>query len=196
MGLYAIVYVLLIFAVFIVLRAVFNYIRFCFKLISLSRRLKSLGNGDVKLEYVRKFSEIAFGEKGKSDFKVKARGKTYAVAVLAFPVTRGRWNIEKTNGRYFAEVRAYNNMFYNVYNNSGTEPEHSKDYRRERRVARKRLYLSDEKSEGEKILLVYPRPKALTYTENRLSYINSGDSVFGYKVMYDEDFFGSFKSCK
>ncbi|MBE6678417.1 MAG: hypothetical protein E7597_06460 [Ruminococcaceae bacterium] len=189
----AIVTVLIIFGGFIVLRAMFNYIRFCFKLLSLSRQLKKLNGGDIRVEYVRKFSAIAFGEKGKPNFFVKTKEKSYEVAVLAFPVVRGRWNIEKAEDRYFAEVRAYNNMFFNVYYNSGTEPEHSKDYRRETRVARKRLYINPEKGEGEKILLIYPKPKALTYTDFKLGYINSGDSLFGYKVLYDEDFFALFK---
>lgn len=193
MGLYAIIYVLIIFAEFIVLRAVFEFIRFCFKMLSLNRRLKKLNRGGTRVEYARKFLKIAFGEKGKTDFLVKTEGKTYDVTVLAFPVIRGRWNIEKAGDRYYAEVRVYNNLFFDVYNNSGTEPEHAKDYKRETRISRRRLQLSDEKGEGEKILLVYPKPKLLTYTDFKLGYINSGDIVFGYKVMYDSDFFALFK---
>ena len=189
MGLYAIIVVLLIFAAFIVLRAVFEFVRFCFKMVSLERRLKKLNRGDVRVEYVRKFSKIAFGEKGKTNFLVKTENKTYDVTVLAFPTIRGRWNLERVADRYYAEVRAYNNLFFNVYNNSGTEPDHSKDYKRETRIARKRLYISPEKGEGEKILLVYPKPKALTYTDHKFGYINSGDVVFGYKVLFDDDFF-------
>jgi len=193
MLIYLIAVVLIIFAVFVVLRAVFELVRFCFKMVSLSRRLKKLNSGDVTVEYVRAFSKIAFGEKGKTNFLVKTKGKTYNVTVLAFPVVRGRWNIEKAENRYYAEVRVYNNMFYNVYNNSGTEPEFSKDYRRETRIARKRLYLSPEKTEEEKILFVYPKPKALTYTDFKLEHINSGNTVFGYKVLFETDFFAMFE---
>ena len=124
---------------------------------------------------------------------VKTKDKTYSVAVLSFAVTRARWNIEKSGERYYVEERVYNSLFYNVYNNSGTEPEHSKDYKRETRIARKRLYISDEKTEDEKILLVYPKPKALTFTYPRFDYINSGDNVFGYKVLFEDDFFEKIK---
>lgn len=193
MLIYLIAVVLIIFAVFIIVRAVFEFVRFCFKMLSLSRRLKKLNSGDVTVEYVRKFSKIAFGEKGKTNFIVKTKDKTYTVTVLAFPTIRGRWNIEKVKDRYYAEARVYNNMFYNVYNNSGTEPEFSKDYRRETRIARKRFYISAEKTEEEKLLLVYPKPKALTYTDFKLEHINSGDTVFGYKVLFEDDFFKAFE---
>ena len=193
MTLYAIIGVLLVFAAFIVFRAMFEFVCFCFKMVSLGHRLKKLDGDDIKVEYVQKFSKIAFGEKGKTNFLVKTKGKTYDVTVLAFPVVRGRWNIEKAEDRYYAEVRVYNNMFFLVYNNTGTEPQHAKDYRRETRITRKRLYLSAEKGECEKILLVYPQPKALTYADFKFHYVSSGDKVFGYTVLYDDDFFEMFK---
>lgn len=193
MGLYALIIVLYIFAAFIVLRAVFEFISFCFKMIALSRKLKKLNRGDTSVEYVRSFSKIAFGEKGKPNFLVKTKDKTYEVTALSFPVVRGRWNIEKAEGRYYAEVRVYNKWFFNVYNNSGTEPEHSKEYRRETRITRKRFYINPDKGQAEKILLVYPKPKALTYTDYKYEYVYSGNEVFGYKVLYDEDFFDMFK---
>ena len=189
MALYAIIWVLIIFATYIVCRAVYERVRFFFKLLSLRRRLKKLDRNGMEVEYLQKFSKIAFGDKGRTNFTVKTKDKIYRVTVLAFAVTRGRWNIEKAEDRYYAEVRAYNNMFYRVHNNSGTEPEHSKDYRRETRITRKRLYLSEEKTEGEKILLVYPKPKALTYADYKFHYASSGDKIFGYTALYEDDFF-------
>jgi len=48
--------------------------------------------------------------------------------------------------------------------------------------------LSPEKSESEKrILLIYPRPLTLTYTDTNLHYLNLGDRIEDYEVMYADE---------
>ena len=74
MGMYEVLVALTALVVFFLICAVINYICYCFKLVSLSRKLKKLG-GDIKIEYVRKFSEIVFGDKGKTNFWLRQKIK-------------------------------------------------------------------------------------------------------------------------
>ena len=116
--------------------------------------------------------------------------KNYEVSILSFISTHSRWNIEKTRTRYLFEVRKYNKILYNVYNNSGTEPELSKEYRRETRLYRKELYVSPISEAYEKqIWLVFPKPRLLTYTDTGWEYLIAGSVVGGHEIMYAKDFF-------
>ena len=50
------------------------------------------------------------------------------------------------------------------------------------------LELSEVSDRCEKqILLLYPRPKMVTYTDTRLEYLKPGDKVMGHEIMYIED---------
>ena len=70
---------------------------------------------------------------------------------------------------------------------------HRDFYSRESKFCRVILQIAPEPfSDGEKIFLVYPKPKMLTYTDTHLEEIVSGDNVFGHKVLFDDDFFALF----
>lgn len=186
-------YILLALAVFFCLfglYAVGKCIWYAAKMLSLRRKLNKLKSNGMPVEFKRPFYKMIFGKKGETDFVVSGKRERYAVSVISFVSTRGRWNFEKARNHCYVEARRYNRIFFNTYNNTGTEPEHSKDYRRETRFIRSRLYLPPEEEGSEKrVFLIYPRPKLLTYTDTRLEYIGAGDSVFGYQIMYAENFF-------
>lgn len=190
-------YVLLALAVFAVLLAFYalcKVIWYTVKMVVFRFKLGRLKAQGLALEFKRPFYKMIFGKKGETDFIVSNKRERYAVSVISFISTRGRWNIEQTRDHPYIEVRRYNRIFYNLYHNSGTEPEHSKDYRRETRLIRRRLYVSSEEASGDKrVLLMHPRPKLLTYTDTRFRYLGAGDSVLGYQIMYASDLFEALK---
>ena len=86
------------------------------------------------------------------------------------------------------EARRRNDIFYRVEKNSGTEPEFARDYRRESRFQRSELHLSTEKSDSEKrILLIYPCPLSLTYTDSNIHHLTPGDRIEDYEIMYADE---------
>lgn len=190
-------YVLLALAVFAVLLAFYalcKVIWYTVKMVVLRFKLGKLKSKGLALEFKRPFYKMIFGKKGETDFIVSNKRERYAVSVISFVSTRGRWNIEQAQDHPYIEVRRYNRIFYNLYQNSGTEPEHSKDYRRETRLIRSRLYVSPEEASGDnRVLLIHPRPRLLTYTDTRFRYLGSGDSVFGYQILYAPDLFEALK---
>lgn len=190
-------YVLLALAVFAVLLAVYalcKVIWYTIKMLVFRFKLGKLKSKGLALEFKRPFYKMIFGKKGETDFIVSNKRERYAVSVISFVSTRGRWNIEQGRDDPYIEVRRYNRIFFNLYQNSGTEPEHSKDYRRETRWIRRRLYVSPEEACSDKrVLLMHPRPKLLTYTDTRFRYLGAGDSVFGYQIMYASDLFDALK---
>lgn len=187
--------VLLAFAVFagiMLLYAICNCIWYTVKLITLRIKIGKLTSCEVSVKITRPFYKVLFGQKGKTNFVVSTKQERIAVSIISFLSTRGRWNIEKTrNEHYYIEARIYNKIFFSHYVNTGTEPEYSKDYRRETRFQRCRLYLPPIEETGcdKHILLMFPRPKLLTYTGNRLEYLSSGDTINKYTIMYADDFF-------
>jgi len=148
------------------------------------RRLRKAG-----VTPIPSFSALAFGKKGVTHFSATVEGERCEVAVLTFISNHSRWNIEKTRHHHYLEIRRYNNVFYDGYYNTGPEPEHSKDYRRESRLYRTMLHLTPPEEGGKKILLVHPRPNLLTYATTDLAYPRAGDRVAGYEILYEEDFF-------
>lgn len=162
--------------------------RYAVKLITLKSLLKDYNTGDIKITFVRKLYRMAFGPRGQTDFVIETPKKKYAVSVISFLLDTGRWNIEKTRNRYYVEARRRNDIFYRVENNSGTEPEFARDYRRESRFQRSELHLSTLKSDSEKrILLIYPCPLSLTYTDSNIHYLNPGDRIEDYEIMYADE---------
>lgn len=176
---------LLILLLFYVLRKLGGY---AVKLITLKSLLKDYNTGDIKITFVRKLHHIAFGPRGGTDFLIETPKKKYAVSVISFLLDTGRWNIEKTRHSYYVEARRRNDIFYRVEKNSGTEPEFARDYRRESRFQRSELHLSTQKSDSEKrILLIYPHPLSLTYTDSQIHYLNPGDRIEDYEIMYADE---------
>lgn len=176
---------LLILLLFYVLRKLGGY---AVKLITLKSLLKDYSTGSIKITFVRKLHNIAFGPRGGTDFLIETPKKKYAVSVISFLLDTGRWNIEKTRHSYYVEARRRNDIFYRVEKNSGTEPEFARDYRRESRFQRSELHLSTQKSDSEKrILLIYPHPLSLTYTDSQIHYLNPGDRIEDYEIMYADE---------
>jgi hypothetical protein len=177
--------ILLALSLFYVLRKMFRY---TVKLVTLKSLLKDYNSDKIKITFLRKLRHIAFGPRGQTDFIIETPKKRYAVSVISFLLENGRWNIEKTRHSYYVEARRRNDIFYRVEKNSGTEPEFARDYRRESRFQRSELHLSTEKSESEKrILLIYPCPRALTYTDSEIHYLNPGDRIEDYEIMYADE---------
>ena len=187
---WGIMYVALIAAVLFVLYSIYKVIWYIVKILVLFGKVSKLARGGVTVQWLRHPLKIIFGQKGVPIFTVGMSGKNYEVSVLSFISTHSRWNIEKTRTRYLFEVRKYNKIQYNVYNNSGTEPELSKEYRRETRLYRKELYVSPISEAYEKqIWLVFPKPRLLTYTDTGWEYLIAGNIVGGHEIMYAKDFF-------
>ncbi len=187
---WGIMYVALIAAVLFVLYSIYKVIWYIVKILVLFGKVSKLARGGVTVQWLRHPLKIIFGQKGVPIFTVGMSGKNYEVSVLSFISTHSRWNIEKTRTRYLFEVRKYNKILYNVYNNSGTEPELSKEYRRETRLYRKELYVSPISEAYEKqIWLVFPKPRLLTYTDTGWEYLIAGSVVGGHEIMYAKDFF-------
>ena len=187
---WGIMYVALIAAVLFVLYSIYKVIWYIVKILVLFGKVSKLARGGATVQWLRHPLKIIFGQKGVPNFTVGMSGKNYEVSVLSFISTHSRWNIEKTRTRYLFEVRKYNKILYNVYNNSGTEPELSKEYRRETRLYRKELYVSPISEAYEKqIWLVFPKPRLLTYTDTGWEYLIAGSVVGGHEIMYAKDFF-------
>lgn len=187
---WGIMYVALIAAVLFVLYSIYKVLWYIAKILVLFGKVSKLARGGVTVQWLRHPLKIIFGQKGVPNFTVGMSGKNYEVSILSFISTHSRWNIEKTRTRYLFEVRKYNKILYNVYNNSGTEPELSKEYRRETRLYRKELYVSPISEAYEKqIWLVFPKPRLLTYTDTGWEYLIAGSVVGGHEIMYAKDFF-------
>ena len=182
------IFILLILSVmllFFVLRKVGGYV---IKLVTLKSLLKDYNTGSIKITFVRKLHHIAFGPRGQTDFLIETPKGKYAVSVISFLLDTGRWNIEKTRNSYYVEARRRNDIFYRVEKNSGTEPEFARDYRRESRFQRSELHLSTQKSDSEKrILLIYPCPLSLTYTDSNIHHLTPGDRIEDYEIMYADE---------
>lgn len=187
---WGIMYVALIAAVLFVLYSIYKVSWYIVKILVLFGKVSKLARGGVTVQWLRHPLKIIFGQKGVPIFTVGMSGKNYEVSVLSFISTHSRWNIEKTRTRYLFEVRKYNKTLYNVYNNSGTEPELSKEYRRETRLYRKELYVSPiSEAYDKQMWLVYPKPRLLTYTDTNWEYLIAGNIVGGHEIMYAKDFF-------
>ena len=180
--------VLLILLLILFLYVAYKLCWYAVKLMALKSMLKDFNTGDIQITFSRKLHRMAFGPRGHTDFVIQTPKAQYAVSVISFLSVHGRWNIEKTRHSYYVESRRRNDIFYRVEKNSGTEPEFAREYRRESRFQRSELHLSTEKSDSEKrILLIYPRPLTLTYTDTNLHYLNPGDRVEDYEVMYADE---------
>lgn len=128
-----------------------------------------------------------FGTKGAVDLILRVEDRVYEVSLLSFVSTHGRWNMEKLRDGYAVEVRRESKLFYKRHYNSNA-PEHVSEYKGEFRVCRRKLALSpkDPTLAGQ-ILLVYPRPNRITYTDARYHEIGSGETIDGHMVMSIED---------
>lgn len=159
------------------------------KMLSFRRKLKKLSKMGYRIESKSGLFGMLFGKKGALSFQIEIRGKMYDVHLISFSSVHGRWNIEWSEDGYFIEARRRHRFFYNQYNNSSDEPDFSREFRKESRVRRCVLHLSQKEADPSerKLLLTYPTPTLFTYTEKSFEYLKSGSVVHGYTVVYWED---------
>ena len=171
------------------LYAVYKTIWYTIKMRSLKSFIQDMQESGAVVEPQRKFSDMIFGKKGEADYIISADGKKYEISVLSFVSTRGRWNVEKTRNHYYVECRRQNKLVYSQYVNSNAS-HHVAEYRGESRFSRKELFLTPMDESFEKqILLVYPWPNRITYTDARYNEIGSGEKIEGHVVMNIEDLY-------
>lgn len=174
----------------LILYTMYKVVWYSIKMLSLKRKLKEMNSGSTVVYPKRNFIKTIFGNKGFPDFVITTPNTSCEVSIISFISTHSRWNIEKTHSDYYIEVRKKNNVFYKAERTTGTEPEYARDYRRETRFIRSKLFISPFNEKFDKqILLIYPRPQHLTYTENRHEHITSGSLVGGHEIMYEDAFF-------
>ena len=182
MGLIAIIYAIELIITVIILYGIYKLIWYAVKMLILKGVMRKMSRS-VTVERKRKFSYILFGKKGPADYVITADGRRYEISVLSFVSTHGRWNIEKTRNGYAIESRRSSKVFFGKHVNSN-QPDHVAEYKGESRVSRKELLLTPMDESFEKqILLLYPYPARITYTDAHYSELRPGDTVEGHVIM-------------
>lgn len=182
-----VLYALYILIVLAIIYTWYKFVWFAVKLMALSATLKKLQVKDVQVIWHKKLSKAVLGKRGEPTFDVITPEQTYRVSLLSFISTHGRWNIEKTKEHYYAEARHFNKWFYKVHNHSGTA-ETEFDARREMVIQRAKLELPPKDDSAKQILLIWPKPKNLTYSHARCEHLTSGSRFEHFTVMHTEDF--------
>ena len=172
------------------LYAVYKTIWYTIKMRSLKSFIQDMQESGAVVEPQRKFSDMIFGKKGEADYIISIDGKKYEISVLSFVSTRGRWNVEKTRNHYYIECRRQNKIFYSQYINSNAA-DYVAEYKGESRFSRKELFLTPMDESFEKqILLVYPWPNRITYTDARYHDVSSGkEKIDGHVFMDIKDLY-------
>lgn len=184
----------LIYAVIIYFYILFVYS--LYKIIWYNRRMKWLRKmleefeaDGAKITWYGKFSDIYRTQRGVPHFSITTPRGCYEISVLSHPSTHGRWLIEEISGEYHFEVRTKNRLIYRPHYTSGTEPYHSKEYRRETRLYRKEYFVAPPDPAFDKqILLIYPEPVTAAHTHNRYDELICGTKVYGKEVMFAQQF--------
>lgn len=180
--------------------AVYFFILFVYslyKIIWYNRRMKwfraslqELEAAGVQIEFYGKFSDIWRGQRGVPHFTVTTPKGIYEVSVLSHLSTHGRWIIEQTSDGYAFEVRTRRRIIFVPYHNTGTEPYHSKERRREAQLYREEFFVGPpDPSFDKQILLIYPEPVTAAYAHNRYDELFDGTNVCGREVMFVERFY-------
>ena len=179
---------------FLVIRFVFLYIRQFFRILIVRRAFKnSAKNSNIKVEPQRSVFKIMFGNKGDVDYAVTLGEHKYLISVISFPYgkKRLRWNIEKAvdSDLVYIEARFYSGFLYKDYKESSEEPNLFYQHKFETVFERHRLFLNDGccGENAKKILLFVFPPEHLTYSDMNLKFLNSGDDILGYEVMFLND---------
>lgn len=157
------------------------------KIMALSSTLKKLEKKGVQLVWHKKLTSALFGKRGEPTFDAITPTDTYRITLLSFISTHGRWNIEKTKEHYYIEARHFNKWFYKVHKNTETA-EVEFDARRELVIQRAKLELPPKDDSAKQILLIWPKPKNLTYSHARCEHLVSGSKFEHFEIMHAEDF--------
>ena len=184
------IYIFVIYVAVMFLYSIYKAIWYSFKLSALRKTFSKLENNGVTTVRQFKIFQIIFGKKGETSVILKKGDTTYEISVLSFISTHSRWNIEKTRKHYYVEVRKKNKAFYNLFNHSeNNNADIAREIQNESRFKKCMLHISEvpPAEQTERILLIYPKPKNLTYTHTNLKMLDPGDRIEGYKIMYVDD---------
>ena len=178
-----VLYAILLIAWLIFVYGIYKLVWYFVKMLALNSFMKDINKDNVTVIPQRKFSEIVFGKKCSTDYIIDINGKRHEITVNSFVSTHGRWNIEKTRTSFFVESRRASAVFFGKYVNSN-QPDHVVEYKGESRVSRKELFLIQTNEEFDKqILLLYPYPARITYTDAHYHELFPGDKVEGRVIM-------------
>ncbi len=191
----ACIYIVYICIAATVLYTLYKIIWYTIVCLRLQGKLRRLSRNGCHVKLTGSVFSIALGKKGHTHAIIEKDGKRYAIGILSFISSHSRWHIERGKNHDYVEARRWNNFFYKNEVNSGTEPEHAREWRRETRFQRCILAWEREKmSNTEYVLLVHPTPVALTYATTTLEYLRSGDELWGYRILYAKGFFDFFEN--
>lgn len=183
-----IIYLLTFLACVIFLYSIYKVIWYAVKTTSFRSMMMSLNEEDgIRVESLRSFWDMILGARGDPDYYVTVKGKRYEVSVLSFITTHGRWSLEKTRTGHVIEARRLATFFYSKKQHlSVAGSEHER--KRELRLIHKPLYLTKKDEEYTmQILLVYPEPMRITYSDHQYTELHSGDTVADHTIMNVQD---------
>ncbi len=181
-------YILLFYALVLFLYGVYKVIWYTVIMLSFPARMKCLGKGGVRVERLRRLTDILFGRKGDPDYYVTVGDKRYEVSVLSFISIHGRWIFEMRTARYRIEARRLRDLIYSEKKHRGMGGS-TYEYKNEFRISRKDLFLTPTEEEyAGQILLLYPMPKRIVCVDHQYRELTSGDTVYGHTVMSLRDF--------
>ena len=170
----------------VALYTVYKAIWYLIKIIRLRKHFEKLTqNGASIIEYP-KLLDLLFSKIGEPKILIEKGDAKYEFNVISFISTRSRWNIEKARNNYYFEVRREAKLI------PGKAKKHSissHDYQKDVRFKKCILNVFDKKSDSDakRILLIYPSPKVLTYTDSAFKKLQSGDMVEGYEIVFVND---------
>ncbi len=180
-------YILLFYACVIVLYSLYKVIWYTVKILSLPAKMRGLRADGVRVERIRRLTDVVFGRKGDPDYYVTVGDKRFEVCVLSFISIHGRWIFEMRTARYCIEARRLRDLIYSVKKHKGMGGS-AYEYKNEFRISRKDLYLTPTEEEyAGQILLLYPAPKRIVCVDHRYRELSSGDTVYGHTVMDLQD---------
>ncbi|MBQ4111878.1 MAG: hypothetical protein IJD38_03675 [Clostridia bacterium] len=183
-----IIYLLTFLACVIFLYSIYKVIWYAIKTTSFRSMMMSLNDEDgIRVESLRSFWNMILGARGDPDYYVTVKGKRYEISVLSFITIHGRWSLEKTRTGHVIEARRLATFFYSKKQHlSVAGSEHER--KRELRLIHKPLYLTKKDEEyAMQILLVYPEPMRITYSDHQYTELQSGDTVADHTIMNVQD---------
>ena len=181
-------YILLFYTLVLFLYGIYKIIWYTVIMLSFPAKMKRLSKKGVRVERLRKLTDIVFGRKGDPDYYVTVGGKRYEVCVLSFISIHGRWIFEMRTACYRIEARRLRDHFYSEKKHRGMAGS-PYEYKHEIRISRKDLFLTPTEEEyAGQILLLYPAPKRVVCVDHQYRELRSGDAMYGHTVMNLRDF--------
>ena len=189
MVIWILIRLLILLAIVIYLYSVYKVIWYTAKMLFFRAKMRKLDGMDgIRVEELRGLKDIMFGTRGEADYYVTVKGKRYEISVLSFITVHGRWSLEKTRTGHIIEARRPAMFFYSKKHHKSMAGS-ADEIKNELRLSRKALVLTPREEEyARQILLVYPEPMRMTYSDHRYVELHSGDTVADHTVMNIRDF--------